>query len=255
MATIIASKNPKGLNVQCQLYKELLEDALNRFYKDDAKELFDGNPVDERAMVGCIARYVWCGRQSDRYKALLPHVDVEYNKMGSSEAALIKAFGRVFECESKCPESRYKECGSLIQSRINAKCPCSPSCREVDCAKRKYKFRPDLIVHERGIWGADDGNGMIVEFKKDGADDGDIAFDHAKIRFCTCGHSEFRYRIGAFVLLKRDSADVQIFVDGQKSGDSFRVDGTKAGEWCCRAVDCTQPEHGCERRFKKVKRS
>ena len=223
----VALKSPQRMDAQCQLYKRLLEDALSMFYKEDAKELFDGNPVDERAMVGCIARYVWCGRQSDRYKELLPHVDVEYNKMGPSGKALIKAFDRVFECEGNCPESRYKECGSLIQSRINAKCPCSPSCREVDCAKRKYKFRPDLIVHKRGTRGADDGNGMIVEFKKDGADDGDIAFDHAKIRFCTCGRSEFRYRIGAFVLLKCDSADVQIYVDGQKLGAGFRVDGTK----------------------------
>lgn len=255
MATIIASKNPKGLNVQCQLYKELLEDALSRFYKEDAEELFDDNPVDEWAMVGCIARYVWCGRQCDKYKELLQHVDVEYNKMGTSEKALIKAFDRVFECEGKCLDSRYKECGSLIQSRIDANCSCSPSCQKVDCSKHKYRFRPDLIVHKRGTRGADDGNGMVVEFKKDGANDGDIAFDCAKIRYCTCSHAEFRYKIGAFVLLKRDGADVQIFVDGQKSGDSFRVDGTKAGEWCCRAVDCTLPEHGCARSFKKVKRS
>ena len=239
MSTIIASKNSKRMDVQCQLYKELLKDALNRFYKEDAKELFDANPVDERAMVGCIARYVWCGRQSDRYKTLLPHVDVEYNKKHTpNDGALVKAFELVSGCKGACRKSRYKYCGNLIQSRINDRCRYSSSCCAVDCSKHLYRFRPDLIVHTRGPDGdMGYGNGMIVEFKKDGANDGDIAFDCAKIRYCTCRRAEFRYQIGAFVLLKRDSAAVQIFVDGQKSGGSFRVDGTKEGKGCCRAVD------------------
>ena len=223
MATIVSK-----LDVQCRLYKELLVKALGRFYNEDAKDLFDGNPIDERAMVGCIARYVWCDRKRDKYKELMPHVDVEYNKKHTpNDGAWVKAFELVSGCKGACRKSRYKYCGNLIQSRINDRCRYSSSCCAVDCSKHLYRFRPDLIIHKRGSGGdMGDGNGMIVEFKKDGANDGDIAFDCAKIRYCTCGCSEFRYRIGAFVLLKCDSAEVQLFVDGRKAGRRLRVNGS-----------------------------
>ena len=217
-----------GMNGQdvCQLYVDLLVEALKLFYKNDADELFKGDPVDERAMVGCIARYVWRVKQGEKFKDLNTHVDVEYNKMYQPNIGVwVKAFEQVADCMhaeeggKKC--LRYEKCGQMIQARINEKCNYSFECRDVDCTKHFYRFRPDLIVHERSVPGCEGGNGLIVEFKKEqkserNEDKEAIAFDLAKVRYCTCLKREFRYKVGAFVMLRSTKADICVFIDGEK---------------------------------------
>ena len=211
--------------VAYRLYVDLLVKALRLFYKNDAEELFKGNPVDERAMVGCIARYVWWVKQA-KFKGLKAHVDVEYNKMHRPNiGSWVKAFEQVADCMyaeeggGKC--LRYEKCGQMIQARINEKCNYSFECRDVDCAKHFYRFRPDLIVHERSVSGCEGGNGLIVEFKKEqkserNEDKEAVAFDLAKVRYCTCLKREFRYKVGAFVMLRSTKADICVFIDGEK---------------------------------------
>lgn len=219
-----------GMNGQdvCQLYVDLLVEALKLFYKNDADELFKGDPVDERAMVGCIARYVWWVKQAEKFKGLKTYVDVEYNKMHQPNiGAMVKAFDQVADCmraeegSRKC--LRYEKCGQMIQARINEKCDFSFECRVVDCSKNLYRFRPDLIVHERGVPGCEGGNGLIVEFKKEQECKRNeakeaVAFDLAKVRYCTCKKRDFKYEVGVFVMLRSTKADICVFVNGRKRG-------------------------------------
>ena len=200
-------------------YIDLLKGALQRFYREDAADLFRGGPADERTMVDCIARYVWFDRQDDRYNGLLPHVNVEYNKMYlSDDESRVKAFGPVPACD-KC--SLKENCWERIKLQIEKKCEESLSCPFVDCKKHSYQFRPDLIVHKRNTLGRD-GNGLVVEFKKEDADGhfdkSECDFDVAKILCCTCLKRAFRYKIGAFVRLVRDHAEIRVFEDRKECG-------------------------------------
>lgn len=192
-----------------QGYIALLSGALKRFYQEDAKELFnDGKPIDERTMVGCISRYVWCERQWDEFGNLEPDVDVEYNKMRDSDDKVVE---KHFDDCLKEDCDRRDECWGKIMLR---KCTYSASCHWTECEKHPYGFRPDLIVHKRGSHSGDR-NGMIVEFKKDrkGIAKRDVEFDIAKIEHGTCDDRAFRYKVGAFVLLKQKQADVYVFVN------------------------------------------
>ena len=63
-------------------YVRLLINALQQFYENDVNDLFEDevDSIGECAMVGCISRYVWCGRNCGKFDYLLPDVDIEYNK-------------------------------------------------------------------------------------------------------------------------------------------------------------------------------
>ena len=218
------------LQKERQGYIDLLVGALKRFYQEDAEEMFKGYPLDERTMVGCIARYVWCDRHHVNFNGLKQDVDVEYNKNHKSEAEIQdKVFAEEKSCCNKDECGPYPGCWPVIEQRIKErrKCQerhqcqieCKVECEGVDEKEYKCKFRPDMIVHERGASGRT-GNGMIVEFKKaitddefEKAEEGKITFDFAKIRFCTCACRDYQYKIGAFVLLRRKMADVIIFAE------------------------------------------
>ena len=226
-------------------YIELLTEALRRFYKEDADVLFKAaeRSVCECTMVGCISRYVWCKRNSGGFDFLLPDVDVEYNKFSGPESENAKkelvASGECgVKTQNKCEE--YDECWKKIDDYKRNKC--LRKCRCVDCKKvrPRYKFRPDMIIHRRGApTGAD--NGLMVEFKKGEKVGNDqleaIAFDLAKLRYCTCGSASFKYKIGAFVFLRETQADVFMFVR-RKVVEAFSVTGMGRVELDVSKVQC-----------------
>jgi hypothetical protein len=83
-------------------------------------------------------------------------------------------------------------------------------------------FRPDLIIHKRN----EELNGLVVEFKKQffaKTLNKNVLFDIAKLRACTCKQRNFKYEVGAFVVLDKERAHVKIFIDSIKE-ESFWVD-------------------------------
>lgn len=176
-------------------YIELLIKAVQWFYKNDACSLFGyTNDVDERAMVGCVYRYMWCMMQQE---ASFPvaDIDIEYDRMGNSEDAIRKCIEVPKDGCKGC--DRKKECYDVLRSKIERKC------RD----KIKYEFRPDIIVHQRGDLIQ---NGLVIEFKKRSRD---AKLDIAKLRYCTCDNGAFKYKVGTFVLLEETQAHIKVFLD------------------------------------------
>ena len=73
-------------------YLTILSEALKRFYVNDAKSLFGNNKqIDERAMVGCIYRYMW--NILEQQKSLVGQIcdiDIEYDRMNGCHGDEIK---------------------------------------------------------------------------------------------------------------------------------------------------------------------
>ena len=218
----------KELTEVQQKYTQLLCDALQLFYKNDAKLLFNEPQenadytaekkegkriVNERAMVGCVYRYMWCLMQQAGSCVPVSDIDIEHDRMVkddleyyekeiSCECAQLQAVGR---CE------RYGECIKVIVDKIHADNNGDDS---MSVAIRKA-VRPDIIVHNRNEGGVKN-NGLVVEFKKDckGISNSDIAFDVAKLYYFTCPQSKWlQYKLGAMVLLRPTCANVGIICD------------------------------------------
>jgi len=108
-------------------------------------------------------------------------------------------------------------------------CSSASNCFEILLKKAKpnqngelgYRFRPDVIVHNRDRGGGI-GSELVVEVKKNSAHSSGKKFDKAKLLHCTCD-SALKYKEGAFVLLKESFASVQIFRHGSFC-ESYRVD-------------------------------
>ena len=79
----------KELTEVRQKYTQLLCDALKLFYENDAKALFNEPQknaddaaegkriVNERAMVGCMYRYMWCLIQQEGNCIPVSDIDIE----------------------------------------------------------------------------------------------------------------------------------------------------------------------------------
>lgn len=226
-------------------YVRLLINALQQFYENDVNDLFEDevDSIGECAMVGCISRYVWCGRNCGKYDYLLPDVDVEYNKDHESDSKVVE---KILVAPTECwdvslhKECEDKKCWKEIDEYKKNRCKRHQECKGADCEKPPYKFRPDLIIHRRGP-SSDENNGMIVEFKKCEAlkceRTEEIAFDLAKIRYCTCEFAHYKYKVGAFVLLKKTQADVFLFAKHKFAG-AFSVTAKGRAE-----VDVTQSKY------------
>lgn len=181
-------------------YIELLTKAVQWFYKNDASYTKD---VDERAMVGCVYRYMWCILQQ-KVSFSVADIDIEYDRMGNSEDAIRKC---IEVPENSCKScDRKKECYAVLKSKIERK----------SRDKIKYEFRPDIIVHQRGDLIK---NGLVIEFKKRSRG---AKLDIAKLMYCTCENGAFKYDVGAFVLFEATQAHIEVFVDG-KVNSMFKV--------------------------------
>lgn len=119
------------------ILRKLLVDSLKLFYRRDAKQLFGcGKAIDERAMVGCIYRYMW-HLLSRHCETCLPifDIDVEYDRMNSINGEEIKKHMVVMpECDECLDKGK---CIDLIKENTSD-------------GKDNYNFRPDIIVHKRG---------------------------------------------------------------------------------------------------------
>ena len=177
---------------------KLLIGSLLLFTIRDAHELFgEQKDVDERAMVGCVYRYMYCARLMNVCDSTQPHIDIEYDRM----CVDYKKFGqKVFvQCSSQketCAEAQRSKCHDFVSR--------GKWCRI--CNQCEKRVRPDLIIHKRNSdFGA--GNGMIVEFKRKKDDD----LDNTKITYSTCNYGTLKYTLGAVVKLSCDEQVVTLF--------------------------------------------
>lgn len=189
----------------------LLCKAIMFFYRRDTKSLWGAKVVDERAMVGCIYRYVWEKRKI--VQACNTHdIDIEYDRMTADD--LIdnqKAMHSIFIAEclkmNKC--ERNDLCAGHLDNKIK---------KQKTNDKTRLLFRPDLIIHNRGKTEKDN-NGLIAEFKKENEkhlNRGNVKLDHAKLRFLTCPKAgPLQYKLGAFVMLRKEYADVWVYMGGE----------------------------------------
>ena len=232
-------KNPDKIQ---EPYINLLCRALQQFYKNDAKALFDkpqekiksdagGNGevikiVNERTMAGCVYRYMWHMMQQKISGISESDIDIEYDRMIKDESVY---YEKEIACECErlnCYKRRH--CIKVIVDEIQRRKKLGNS--EGGCVVAKdgvrAAVRPDIIVHNRTKSGRND-NGLVVEFKKERgklcADD--IKFDIAKLHYFTCQDecTKFHYKVGAMVLLHSTYADV-CFIAGKEMSLRYKVD-------------------------------
>ena len=188
-----------------QKYVALLCNAIQLFYMNDAEALFESKQrktcerikekknLNERTMVGCIYRYVWCLRHDRRYAELEQDVDIEYDRKTSDIGEFIEK--GLIKCDEKDHCFCFDKCWQTIFQTWKGNSP-DRSASDENRKGFHVGFRPDLIVHKRNSK-LGQGNGLVAEFKKErGSHDKDLLFDIAKVRFCTCEKQEFRYLIG-----------------------------------------------------------
>ena len=219
-------------------YIDLLCRAIQLFYKNDAKVLFDqphetnkseatgdGKIVNERAMVGCVYRYMWCLMQQRISEIPESDIDVEYDRMvrGGSEYYEKEISG---SCgERSC--GLYSNCIQVIVSELNRRRKQGNSNADSGDTTDVIKtaVRPDIIVHNRNQIGQPN-NGLVVEFKKEHKKfcAKDIKFDMAKLNYFTCQdeHTQFHYKVGAMVVLRSEYADVGV-ISGKSVLCGYRV--------------------------------
>lgn len=192
----------KGKNMENPItdkYFMLLVDALKEFYVNDAKDMFENKMADERAMVGCIYRYMWniIVRES-----MDCDIDIEYDRMRGKDGDLCR----------KCIDGMPSNCSTM---ECDLRCDVILFERKDRDEDYKYNFRPDIIIHHRNMNGPDD-NIMVVEVKKSCADDELFNFDRAKVSWCTCSKGCLKYHMGVFVVLYDKYAMVEKrYLDGE----------------------------------------
>ena len=168
-------------------YIDVLLSALEEFYSNDAEALFQYRMVDERAMVGCIYRYMWCKIVREKMDC---EIDIEYDRMRTCRKCMD---GIPVNCDAK---GCNLKCGNILFEWKDRK------------EDYEYNFRPDMIIHHRNK-NAEGDNVLVVEVKKEGASDELCKFDKAKVSWCTCSNGCLQYRIGAFVVLHAKYATVE----------------------------------------------
>lgn len=186
-------------------YLEILSEAIKRFYLNDAKSLFGKNKqIDERAMVGCIYRYMWYMLEQQAIKDVqLCDIDVEYDRMEGTHGKEIRKHISIMDCCSLC---KYKEsCVEVIKKHMK---------------ENNYDFRPDIILHARGV-SSQAGNFLDIEIKKENAVIERKNFDEAKVRYCICAKAPLRYKIGVIVLLSEKGASMKVYTH---NGEDFIVE-------------------------------
>ena len=210
-----------------ELYISLLCRALQLFYKNDAKALFDkpqartksdaggkdgkSKIVNERAMVGCVYRYMWCMMQQQIFELPEFDVDIEYDRMIKDESGYYEK-----EISCKCESvncSRRSNCIQVIVDEIQRRRKSGNSEGEFGAATDVIRavVRPDIIVHNRNKSGLAN-NGLVVEVKKEYRA---IMVDLAKLYYFTCQDkcTKFHYRVGAMVVLHPTYADICFICD------------------------------------------
>lgn len=206
------------------MYIKILINALQKFYSIDAKQLFDKEKtIDERTMVGCVYRYMWC--QLQQRADSIADIDIEYNRKPSDYEGRDREKGIVL-CEAeqqsnRCPHS--KSCREILRKEMLAKK------KETD----KISFRPDIIIHVRNHMQ----NFMHIEFKKCSRagkrlNKSEVVFDIAKVRYSTCQKLGYKYHEGVVVLLGENGFSAVRFRDGRLVERLTGNSGSLKSEFC-----------------------
>ena len=174
-------------------YLQVLIAGIRSFYMNDAEALFGGRPVDERAMVGCIYRYMWdeiCRADVEC------DIDIEYDRMNGKNGGPVR---KSIDLSQECGTMTCRErCLALITRKTGKK----------RGNQKVYSIRPDIIMHKRNSSPGTD-NFLVAEFKKIPVSRTDDEFDRAKIRWNTCECSCLKYGIGVVVQLSEDFAKIE----------------------------------------------
>lgn len=185
-------------NASLNYVKSLLA-GLVAFTANDADDLFDDQKdVDERAMVGCIYRYMYLIMSIKLCDAGLPDIDIEYDRMKGPNAKLCQK--AVMSCTDRsCDLEKRKVCEEFVsgQSDSSGKCKC--------CGRN---VRPDMIIHKRNSC-LGQGNGLVAEFKREKAQERSV--DSAKMQYFTCKNGVLKYLIGAVVTLSKTKQNVVLY--------------------------------------------
>lgn len=191
---------------------QLLIGALVMFSRNDAVELFNSQKdVNERAMAGCVYRYMYCAHILNFCKATYPNIDIEYDRIKIDQ----ENFGpKVLSlCQNNsCEEELKKKCTQFIYRKKRC-CLCG------NCDKRVI---PDLIIYKRNS-DLGKGNGMIVEFKRYKVND---SVDNIKITYATCEFGALKYKLGAVVKLSKKFQKIKFYGKNYKNL-VFQVDSNK----------------------------
>ena len=122
-------------------YLQVLIDGIKEFYRRDADMLFNGKPIDERAMVGCIYRYMWC---EIARKGINCDIDIEYDRMrGRNGEFARKSIDLAKDCGT---DSCRRHCLLLIAEKVE---------KRKTKKNELYSIRPDIILHKRNSIGKD----------------------------------------------------------------------------------------------------
>ena len=197
----------KVVTLEQESLVKMLSCGIEKFYKRDAEQLFGHGKkkknIDERAMVGCIYRYMYESFHNacERF----PHIDIEYNRMLNLKKD---------EVEKSLISCKCCKCVEKVKGGMS----CATYANELkkrlsghDSVKDTIGVRPDIIVHKRNH----PDNGLVVEFKKL---NGDVSYDKLKVRYATCSYSPLHYVVGAIVRLRHSNAHVEIYKLGQRVG-------------------------------------
>ena len=204
MVTKYAKEVLKNLDADSKVLIKLLMYGIKKFYEQDSEALFGhGNcprHIDERAMVGCIYRYMYQGLAKRCIN--FSHIDIEYNRMlGLNTDGIEKAIVPCEKCKREGASSVCTAKDGVFQQWLT----------DLKSQKDYKGIRPDIIVHNRNQLNQFS-NGLIVEFKKL---DGDLTFDEQKVRYATCHYSRLHYIVGAVVRLKQNNAEVEVYQNGK----------------------------------------
>ena len=184
----------------------LLIGALVLFTRSDAGILFnETKDVCERTMVGCVYRYMYCAHIMNLCNSTQPDIDIEYDRMRiDGEKFGLKAFSLCHLPKATCTDEQRTKCNEFIGHEKWC-CECDNPC--------KKHVIPDLIIHMRNS-NPGDGNGMVVEFKRN--KNKKCFNDDIKIAYSTCLHGTLRYKVGATVRLSRQIQVVSLYIDSEK---------------------------------------
>lgn len=219
----------KNFSEHQEQYKNLLCEALELFYKNDANELFKENDgknasegqreiVNERAMSGCVYRYMWYLMQQKEDFTFLD-IDIEYDRMVKDDLGYyVKSLPH--KCNGKRHKQCTKKCCEVIGKSIEQE-------NENDADSIRKAVRPDIIVHNRNK-SCIENNGLVVEFKK--YNNNKVDFDMAKLYYFTCPESEsLQYQLGAMVKLFSEYAYVA-FIGVRKILSGCKVSANRVEE-------------------------
>jgi hypothetical protein len=200
-------KKYKLNDIQNQLIG-VLKIGIEEFYNNDAESLFsqeiaNGKDIDERAMVGCIYRYMYANLNNVCY----PHIDIEYNRMQRLNKDEVD---KSISLCSNCRNEEMKKGGITCYEYAKT---VREVMENVASNEDEISMRPDIIIHRRNSGD----NGLIVEFKKLGKT---IKYDKAKVAYATCKFSPLHYKIGAVVQLGKKCATVYTYSDGKIVGET-----------------------------------